>query len=336
MANHMDVRCQLPEQPVRFMDRFRAFIRSRNLSYSTEKTYTHWVLRYIRFHGRRHPETLTEREVDAFLSHLAVRRQCSPATQKIALNALVFLYREFLNRPLESLVFQRAKKAQRVPVVFSHREALAIITHLCGTNRLVAQLIYGTGMRISEVLSLRVKDVDFGMQQMTVCSGKGNKDRTTLLPESLADEIRVQIDKALALHKQDVAAGYGEVFMPFALARKYPGKAASPGWQYVFPAKKLSVDPRAQQADGSPIWRRHHILARSVQRAIANAMQKARVFKHGNSHTFRHSFATRLLESGYDIRTIQKLLGHSNVETTEIYTHVVKKGGFGVISPVDH
>lgn len=331
----MDVAPSLPPQPSRFIDRLRAFIRSRNLAYSTEKTYVHWVLRYIRFHDRTHPEEMSSKEVTAFLSHLAVRRHCSPATQKTALNALVFLYREFLEMPLDDLEFVRPRRKPRVPVVFSHAEALAIIECMRGVNRLVAQVIYGTGMRINEVLRLRVKDVDFAMQQLTVRSGKGGKDRVTLLPDSLVEPLRQQVDLALALHRQDLAQGFGEVYMPFALARKYKGKACSPAWQYVFAAAQLSIDPRQRQADGQPIRRRHHLLDRSVQKAIAQAMREAGIHKHGNSHTLRHSFATRLLEAGYDIRTIQKLLGHANVATTEIYTHVVKKGGFGVISPLD-
>lgn len=331
----MDVPPSLPAVPSRFIDRLRAFIRSRNLAYTTEKTYVHWVLRYIRFHGRKHPQTLSSSHVDAFLSDLAVHKNCSPATQKTALNALVFLYREFLDQPLEGLNFTHSRRPQRVPVVFSHEEALALISKLDGVNQLVARLIYGAGLRINETLRLRVKDVDFAMQQITVRAGKGNKDRTTLLPDSLVEPLRLQIDTALSLHQQDLANGYGEVYMPFALARKYPGQARSPGWQYVFPASKLSDDPRGRDDSGRAMRRRHHILDRNVQRAIAVAMRKAGIHKHGNSHTLRHSFATRLLEHGYDIRTIQKLLGHSDVKTTEIYTHVVKKGGFGVRSPVD-
>lgn len=330
-----DIPPALPAQPVRFMDRFRAFIRSRNLSYSTEKTYVHWVLRYIRFHNRQHPSNLSGRHVDAFLSHLAVHRQCSPATQKVALNALVFLYREFLQQPLGDLNFAHSRRPARVPVVFGHAEAQALIANLSGSHQLVARLIYGTGMRISEVLKLRVKDIDFDMRQITVRAGKGDKDRVTLLPDVLIEPLRIQINAALALHQQDLAQGLGEVYMPFALAVKYRGGARLPPWQYVFPAAQLSDDPRSQDANGRPIRRRHHLLAKGVQRAIAAAMREANIHKHGNSHTLRHSFATRLLESGYDIRTIQKLLGHADVKTTEIYTHVVKKGGFGVVSPLD-
>lgn len=331
----MDVPSALPDKPTRLIDQLRALIRSRNLAYRTEKTYVHWVLRYIRFHGRQHPRELGATHVDAFLSHLAIQRQCSPATQKTALNALIFLYRELLVQPLDGLHFSYARKSQRVPVVFSHEEAQALISHLSGINQMVARLIYGSGLRINEALRLRVKDVDFAMQQITVRAGKGNKDRTTLLPDSLIHPLTLQIDSALATHCQDIANGLGEVYMPFALARKYPRQARSPGWQYIFPASRLAVDPRASHDDGSAIRRRHHVLDRTVQRAIMLAMRDANIHKHGNSHTLRHSFATRLLEHGYDIRTIQKLLGHADVKTTEIYTHVVQKGGLGVISPLD-
>lgn len=331
----MDIPHALPAQPSRFMDRFREFIRSRNMAYSTEKTYVHWVLRYIRFHGRVHPETLSARDVDSFLSYLAVRRHCSASTQKVALNALVFLYDKFLGRPLGELNFSYSRRPVRVPVVFSHKEAQDLIAQLNGANKLVAQLIYGTGLRINEALRLRVKDIDFAMHQITVRSGKGDKDRMTLLPNSLVTPLQCQINLALALHQQDIAAGWGEVYLPFALARKYPKAGRSPAWQYVFAAAGLSRDPRTIGSAASPILRRHHLLDRSVQRAIAVAMREVGIHKHGNSHTLRHSFATRLLEAGYDLRTIQQLLGHADVKTTEIYTHVVKRGGLGVRSPLD-
>lgn len=324
-----DIPVRLPAQPVRFMDQFRAFIRARNLAYSTEKTYVHWVLRFIRFHHMRHPKEMGADQVNQFLSHLAVNLHCSPATQKVALNALVFLYREFLDQPLGELVFNRSHKVTRVPTVFSHQEAQAIINELNGLNQLAVQLIYGTGMRINEVLRLRIKDIDFAMRQIVVRAGKGAKDRVTLLPDSLITPLHHQIDVALALHQQDVAQGLGEVYMPYALARKYNSRA--PEWQYVFAATQLSIDPRSV----NKTQRRHHILDRGVQKSVAQAMRQAGVYKKGNTHTFRHSFATRLLEAGYDIRTIQKLLGHADVKTTEIYTHVVKRGGFGVRSPLD-
>lgn len=332
----MDVPPPIPGKPTRLIDQLRAFIRSRNLAYSTEKTYIHWVLRFIRFHNRQHPKTLSAFHVDAFLSHLAVQRNCSAGTQKTALNALVFLYREFLQQPIENLSFQQSRKPTRVPVVFSHDEAKRVIDNLDGVNQTVAKLIYGCGLRINEVLRLRVKDIDFDMLQIVVRSGKGNKDRVTLLPETLIEPLLLQIQVSLTRHQQDLAEGYGEVYMPFALARKYPSQAKSSAWQYVFSAAQLSNDPRSQDSEGLPMRRRHHILDRGVQRAIGQAVRRAGIYKHANSHTLRHSFATRLLENGYDIRTIQKLLGHADVKTTEIYTHVVKRGGFGVRSPIDH
>jgi site-specific recombinase XerD len=285
----LDVPPKLPENPTRFMDQLRSLIRSRNLAYKTEQTYCHWIKRFIRFHGMQHPSTCATKEVEQFLSHLAVQRNSSISTQRTALNAIVFLFREFLQQPLDELSFELARKPRRLPTVFTHDEAKAVISNLEGASQLVARLMYGSGLRINEVLRLRVKDIDFGMQQIIVRSGKGNKDRTTLLPESLLEPLELQIELCLVQHKQDLASGHGEVYMPSALNRKFPEAA----------------------------------------------IREAGIYKQANSHVLRHSFATRLLEAGYDIRTIQKLLGHSDVRTTEIYTHVVRKGGFGVRSPVD-
>jgi integron integrase len=267
--------------------------------------------------------------VEQFLSHLAVQRNNSVSTQRTALNAIIFLFREFLEQPLEELSFELARKPRRLPTVFTHDEARAVIGHLQGECHLVARLVYGSGLRINEALRLRVKDVDFGMQQIIVRSGKGNKDRTTLLPDSLIEPLTLQMESCLAQHRKDLAQGHGEVYMPTALNRKFPSAGREPAWQYLFPAAKLSMDPR------SDVLRRHHLLDRGVQRAIGAAIREAGIYKQANSHALRHSFATRLLEAGYDIRTIQKLLGHADVRTTEIYTHVVRKGGFGVRSPVD-
>lgn len=250
----LDIPPKLPDNPTRFMDRLRALIRSRNMAYKTEQTYCHWIKRFIRFHGMQHPSACSTKEVEQFLSHLAVQRNSSVSTQRTALNAIVFLFREFLEQPLEELSFELARKPQRLPTVFTHNEARAVIGHLQGESQLVARLMYGSGLRINEALRLRVKDIDFGMQQIIVRGG---------------------------------------------------------------------------------VLRRHHLMDRSVQRAIGSAIRKAGIYKQANSHALRHSFATRLLEAGYDIRTIQKLLGHADVRTTEIYTHVVRKGGFGVRSPVD-
>ena len=325
----LDVPPELPDNPTRFMDQLRTLIRSRNMAYKTEQTYCHWIKRFIRFHGMRHPSTCSATEVEQFLSHLAVQRNNSVSTQRTALNAIVFLFREFLEQPLDELSFEMARKPRRLPTVFTHDEAKAVINGLEGAPQLVARLMYGSGLRINEALRLRVKDVDFGMQQIIVRSGKGNKDRTTLLPDSLIEPLTLQVDTCLVQHKKDLAGGHGEVYMPFSLNQKYPSGGKEPAWQYLFPAAKLSMDPR------SGVLRRHHLLDRGVQRAIGLAIREAGVYKQANSHAFRHSFATRLLENGYDIRTIQKLLGHADVRTTEIYTHVVRKGGFGVRSPID-
>ena len=311
------------------MDQLRVLIRSRNMAYKTEQTYCHWIKRFIRFHGMQHPSALAAKEVEQFLSHLAVQRNNSVSTQRTALNAIIFLFREFLEQPLEELSFELARKPRRLPTVFTHDEARAVIGHLQGECHLVARLVYGSGLRINEALRLRVKDVDFGMQQIIVRSGKGNKDRTTLLPDSLIEPLTLQMESCLAQHRKDLAQGHGEVYMPTALNRKFPSAGREPAWQYLFPAAKLSMDPR------SDVLRRHHLLDRGVQRAIGAAIREAGIYKQANSHALRHSFATRLLEAGYDIRTIQKLLGHADVRTTEIYTHVVRKGGFGVRSPVD-
>lgn len=325
----MDIPPALPAQPTRFLDKLRSFMRLRGLAYKTEKTYVFWVKRFIRFHGRKHPETLGTAEVEAFLSHLVLQANASVATQRVALNALIFLYREFLETPLDNLSYEVARKPAKLPTVFSPEEARAAINNLEGEYRLIAMLIYGSGLRINEALRLRVKDVDFGMQQLIVRSGKGNKDRITLLPDSLVQPLTHQIESALHQHSSDLAKGYGSVYLPAGLARKYPNASQEPDWQYVFPAAELSLDPR------SGIRRRHHMIDRTVQKNFRLAIRSAGIRKPANSHTFRHSFATRLLEAGYDIRTIQKLLGHADIRTTEIYTHVVRKGGFGVRSPVD-
>lgn len=325
----MDIPSPLPVQPVRFLDQLRAFIRMRGLAYKTEKTYVFWIKRFIRFHDRQHPESMGALQVEAFLSHLVLQTNASVGTQRVALNALVFLYREFLGVPLDNLNYEAARKPRKLPTVFSPQEAKAAIDNMEDEYRLIAMLIYGAGLRINEALRLRVKDVDFGMQQLIVRSGKGNKDRITLLPDSLIQPLSRQIEAALHQHASDLAHGYGSVYLPMALSRKYPNASREPGWQYVFPAGVLSQDPR------SGIRRRHHMLDRTVQKHFRKAIRAAGIRKPANSHTFRHSFATRLLEAGYDIRTIQKLLGHSDIRTTEIYTHVVRKGGFGVRSPID-
>ena len=330
MVDMNDVRGVLPAKPVKFMHQLRAFIRARNLAYSTENTYCLWVRRYIFYHQKQHPKHMGIVEVEKFLHHLAIVENCSVSTQKIALNALAFLYNQFLKKPLGDNVFiTKAKVKRRVPVVFSHNEASAVIARLSHPWQLIASIMYGGGLRTSEAISLRVKDIDFDQQMIIVRSGKGNKDRRTILPESLIDQLHEQIITVMRLHESDLANGYGEVYMPNALARKYPSAARELAWQFLFPSFKYSRDPR------SGIERRHHVYDRSLQRNVKNSIRACHIPKQANCHTFRHSFATRLLEQGNDIRTVQELLGHSNVETTEIYTHVLHKGVLGVRSPVD-
>lgn len=319
----------LPDRPVKFIDRLRAFIRARNLAYKTEKTYIQWVIRFIHFHDKRHPETMGEIEVQNFLNYLVVQQNVAVNTQKTALNALIFLYKRFLKKETFVLQIKYAKRHRRVPVVFSHKEADSVIDNLSGVYQLAAKIMYGSGLRISECLKLRVMDIDFPMSVIIVRGGKGDKDRRTLLPQSLINPLKKQLAYVKNLHEFDIANGNGAVYLPHALARKYPHAERQLKWKYIFPASKIAVDPR------TGIHRRHHIMDSTVQRQVKTALRKTDIQKLAGPHTFRHSFATRLLENGYDIRTIQELLGHSDVQTTEIYTHVINRGGRGVVSPID-
>jgi len=313
----------------RFLDNLRSCIRLHGLAYSTEKTYVYWVRFFIRFHNKRHPEEMGESEVSAFLSYMALERNVSPATQRTALNGLVFLYRKFFGRKEFDLEFCYAKPNKRLPTVFSHNEALQVIDRLSGKYQLMAKLLYGSGLRVMECCRLRVQDIDFEQKQLIIRESKGLKYRQTLLPECLVEPLRHILEKTKAIHEQDLAQGYGKVYLPYALERKYPSANKLFAWQYVFPAKHVAIDPRGGEI------RRHHIHETTIQRKVRMAIRQAEINKHASTHTFRHSFATRLLENGYDIRTIQTLLGHSDVKTTQIYTHVVKRGSLGVISPID-
>ena len=316
--------------PPRLLDRVRAAIRVRHYSIRTEDAYVDWVRRYILFHGKRHPADMGADEVAAFLSDLAVERQVSASTQNQAKAALLFLYKQVLQQDLPWLSeVVAAKQSRRLPVVLTQREVRELLLHMDGTMWLAASLLYGTGMRLLECLRLRVKDVEFERREIIVREGKGNKDRVTVLPENLIEPLKAQIAKAQALHQKDLDAGLGEVYLPDALTVKYPGAARAWGWQYVFPSPVLSIDPRSNKQ------RRHHIYEQSVQKAVGLAARRAQITKPCTPHVLRHSFATHLLQAGYDIRTVQELLGHTDIKTTMIYTHVLNKGGRGVLSPLD-
>ena len=308
----------------------RQAIRTRHYSIRTEDTYVDWARRFIVFHGRQHPLKLGAPEVAAFLTHLAVDRTVAPSTQNQAKSALLFLYREVLgiNLPwLDEIV--AAKIPRRLPTVLTPSETRALLNELDGTMRLVASLLYGTGVRLLEGLRLRVKDIGFERREIVVRDGKGGKDRVTVLPENLILPLQSHLARTQAGHDQDLADGYGEVWLPDALAVKYPRAARTWGWQWVFPGATISVDPR------SGVRRRHHLNEASVQKSMAGAARRAGIVKPCSPHVLRHSFATHMLQSGYDIRTVQELLGHSDVSTTMIYTHVMNRGGRGVRSPLD-
>ncbi len=314
----------------KLLDRMRSEIRVRHYSIRTEETYLDWARRYILFHNKRHPKDMGADEVQAFLSHLAVERNVSSSTQNQAKSALLFLYRDVLHIELPWLdEVIAAKMGKRLPVVLTANEMRALLNAMSGTMGLVASLLYGTGMRLLEGLRLRVKDVEFERREIVVREGKGNKDRVTVLPENLILPLQTHLAKVKALHERDLDAGFGEVYMPNALAVKYPKAARAWGWQFVFPSVVRSIDPR------SGVERRHHLYEASVQRAVREAAKIAEINKPVTPHVLRHSFATHLLQSGYDIRTVQELLGHSDVSTTMIYTHVLNKGGRGVVSPLD-
>jgi integron integrase len=314
----------------KLLDRMRAEIRVRHYSLRTEQTYVDWARRFILFHNKRHPRDMGAAEVRDFLSHLAVDRHVSASTQNQAKSALLFLYREVLGMELPWLdEVIAARVAKRLPVVLTQVEARRLLDAMSGTMGLVASLLYGTGMRLLEGLRLRVKDVEFSRREIIVREGKGNKDRVTVLPENLILPLKAHLEKVKALHERDLEAGFGEVYLPDALAVKYPNAARAWGWQFVFPSPVRSIDPRSGKE------RRHHVYETSVQRAVREAARLAEIHKPVTPHTLRHSFATHLLQSGYDIRTVQELLGHSDVSTTMIYTHVLNKGGRGVVSPLD-
>lgn len=316
--------------PPKLLDQVRNLIRAKHYSMRTEQAYLGWIKRFILFHGKRHPREMGGPEVEAFLSHLAVDGRVAASTQSQALSAILFLYREVLGIDLPWLNnVTRAKKPQRLPSMLTVAEVRRVLSGLEGTRGLMANLLYGTGMRLMECMRLRVKDLDFERREILVRDGKGMKDRVTMLPNSLVDGLRAHLVKVKELHARDLAEGFGEVYLPFALDKKYPNAGREWGWQYVFPASKRGIDPMSGKE------RRHHLDEKVLQRAVTAAARAADLVKPVSCHTLRHSFATHLLQSGYDIRTVQELLGHADVSTTMIYTHVLNRGGRGVMSPLD-
>ncbi|MDD4967482.1 integron integrase [Halothiobacillus sp.] len=323
-------RQEFNQQPPKLLDRVRAEIRVRHYSIRTEEAYIDWVRRFILFHHKRHPADMGAEEVGAFLSYLATERQVAASTQNQAKSALLFLYQKVLGVELPWLdEVITARSSKRLPVVLTPTEVRRLLDGTSGTMNLIVSLLYGTGMRLLEGLRLRVKDVEFTRREIIIREGKGNKDRVTMLPENLVLPLSAHLEKVKALHQRDLDAGFGSVYLPSALAVKYPNAPTAWGWQFVFPSAVRANDPR------SGMERRHHIHEASVQRAVREAAKLVNISKPVSPHVLRHSFATHLLQAGYDIRTVQELLGHKDVATTMIYTHVLNKGGRGVVSPLD-
>jgi len=312
------------------IEEVRVTMRLRHMSYQTEQSYINTIRRFILFHGKRHPRQMGVPEIRDYLSHLAVEGRVSASTQNVAFNALLFLYREVLQMDLPAITeVERARRPRHVPTVLTRAEVKAVLCHMQGVPHLMASLLYGAGLRLMECARLRVKDVDFAAGQLIVRAGKGEQDRITMLPDSLIAPLQHQLAMVKLLHEQDLAAGYGEVYLPYALERKYPQAGREWAWQYVFPARNRAVDPR------SGVTRRHHQSEDTLQRAFKKALRESGIAKVASCHTLRHSFATHLLEASYDIRTVQELLGHKHVSTTMIYTHVLNKPGLAVRSPLD-
>ncbi len=315
----------------KLLDRVRWRLRGKHYSIRTEEAYIDWIRRYILFHRKRHPNEMGEREITEFLTHLAAEKNVAASTQNQAFAALLFLYQQVLARKLDFIDnVQRVKRPAKLPVVFTPQEARAVLAHLKGDYRLMGELLYGAGLRLMECVRLRVKDIDFGYGHITVRDGKSLRDRITILPERLRQPLQRHLERIQQIHQRDLANGNGRVYLPFALDRKYGKANRSWPWQYVFPGEKLSNDPRSGEK------RRHHVMENNLQKAVKTAIERAGIRKAGSCHTFRHSFATHLLENGQDIRTVQELLGHKDVSTTMIYTHVLNKPGLAVRSPLDY
>lgn len=312
------------------LDQVRDAIRAKHYSLRTEQAYVQWIRRFILFQGKRHPREMGAVEVNAFLSHLALEKKVAASTQNQALSAVLFLNREVLHLdfdPVRPVI--RAKTRKKLPVVFTREEVRSVLRCPSGVKWIMANLLYGSGMRLMECIRLRVKDVDFSYDQIMMREGKGKKDRVTMLPQNVKMPLQKHLNGVKKIHQQDLKEGFGSVYLPHALERKYSNASREWGWQYIFPASNRSIDPR------TGIERRHHVSKLVLQRAVKDAIRKASLVKPASCHTFRHSFATHLIEDGYDIRTVQELLGHEDVTTTMIYTHVLNKGGLGVRSPVD-
>jgi integron integrase len=313
-----------------FMDLVREVIRTNHFSYSTEKTYISWIYRFIVYHHKRHPEEMGGKEIADFLTSLAVESKVSASTQNQALNALVFLYKKVLKIPLTDFDFAHASIGKRLPVVLSRDETHRVISNLQGEFHLMASILYGGGLRLMECIQLRVKDIDFDLHEIIVRGGKGNNDRRTILPRSLIPQLKRQTEKArIRLEENMLVKGFVGASVPGALERKYPNAPKELGWQYIFPARKPAIDPLSGRL------KQHYRHESFLQKAVKQAVGKAQITKNASCHTFRHSFATHLLEDGYDIRTVQELLGHKDVRTTMIYTHVLNRNKFNVQSPLD-
>jgi integron integrase len=321
----------MAKPPKKLLDQVRDSIRNKHYSYRTEKAYVDWIKRYILYHNKRHPKFMGAEEIQAFITYLATEREVATSTQNQALSAILYLYNVVLEKEVSlPLDLIRPVRPKRLPTVLTHQEAMAVLDQMSGKTLLMAKILYGSGLRLMECLRLRVKDLDFGNHQIIVRDGKGQNDRTTILPDSIVPSLKRQLGDAKAIHEKDLRAGFGEASLPFALARKYPNAASEWGWQYLFPASRRSKDPETEKV------KRHHLDESVLQKAVRTAAKVAGITKPVGPHTFRHTFATQLLQNGYDIRTVQELLGHKDVKTTMIYTHVLQRGGLAVKSPLDN